>query len=91
MTDSSIDDNPTYHLANAHSLLWLDSQTGNTKLAAESVQAAHAHAALAQAMLLERVERHLSLLAEHVAAQSSGLPHGPAVDWVKAEAARPRQ
>lgn len=43
------------------------------------------------ARTLESVERHLSLLAEHVVAQSSGLPHGPAVDWVKAEAARPRQ
>lgn len=67
--DSSIDEQPSYHIASAHSTIW-HAINGRTKDSSYDydldLSLACTHAAIAQAMLLERIERHLAVIAEHL-------------------------
>lgn len=68
-SDSSIDAQPSYHIANAHSLVWHASNEHQTEDSYDDDLAlANTHAAIAQAMLLER---QCAILAQQTLIQQS--------------------
>lgn len=76
MTDPGPIDPISHHISLALGDMRTAALTERAGVAAESRSAALANAAIAQALALSRIERHLSLIAQKVAGGSVPIPPG---------------